>query len=317
MRLVFFGPSILTILLLCGRTDAQIEDSTVVSIQPVKTLVSDSLWFDNWPRISPNGQQLVFTRIDKERKTKACLWTLNLSSGQLDQITPKDYKFHSTRPDWSRDGLFIVFRASDKFLKSKGTIWQMTISGQELKQLTNPKLYDDYYPHWSYDAEWIYVSRRNHVANTSVDIWRIKPTGKEKQITYHSTYDVYGSVSPDHRYLSFNSDRSGNRNIWILEVSKGEESAFQFTHSGGRGASWSPDGQWLAYHPPPSVLNGPIYIRRIDGGPRIQITNPQNGDLHGHPHWSPDGTFIIFDQRDQAGTRSEILMVDVTAIIHK
>lgn len=106
--------------------------------------------------------------------------------------------------------------------------------------------------------------------------------------------------------------------MWIIDLSKGEKEATQFTFSGGRGAMWSPDGQWIAFHPPPSVVNGSIYIKRVTGGPAIQVTKCTGDNFQSHPHWSPDGKYILFDEADpnpKTASRGHLKIVDVSSVV--
>jgi hypothetical protein len=44
------------------------SEPTIVSLQPVRALTSDERYSDEEPAVSPDGQRVVFTRIDAERK---------------------------------------------------------------------------------------------------------------------------------------------------------------------------------------------------------------------------------------------------------
>ena len=68
--------------------------------------------------------------------------------------------------------------------------------------------------------------------------------------------------SPDGRWISYVSDRSGTPEIWLWSVERGE--AFRITGNGGRlikGYSWSPDGRRIAFSG-----NRHGAVRRVDGG---------------------------------------------------
>jgi Tol biopolymer transport system component len=296
------------------------QESPIVKLQPVTSLTDDSSWFDMWPAFSPDGKDVVFTRVPIKGERRARLWRMPVSGGAPSAVTPADFDRHCSRPDWSPDGKTIAFRAGSgkSFTQDQpGAIWLLTVATGGIKPLTDDHQHDDYYPHWSPDGKWIYVSRTK-VPKGNWDIWRIDLQGNEEQITFHPTYDVYGVPSPDGKFVSFNSDRDGKRNVWIIDLSKGEKEATQFTFGGGRGAWWSPDGQWIAFHPPPSVVNGPIYIRRVTGGPAIQVTQCTGDTFQSHPHWSPDGKHILFDEADPnpAGAATgHLKIVDVSKVV--
>lgn len=303
------------------------DEPAIVSLQPVRALTDDSSWFDTWPGFSPDGKEIVFSRTPVTGERSARLWRMPADGGPPHPLTPIAFDRHCTRPDWSLDGKTIAFRAGrgtplkpmNPFTNdAPGAIWLFTVATGEMRPLTDERKYDDYYPHWSPDGRWIFISRNDIYRSKQWDIWRISLHGAEERLTSHPSYDVYGVPSPDGKLFSFNSDRDGNRNVWIIDLGKGEKEATQFTFSGGRGAMWSPDGQWIAFHPPPSVMNGSIYIKRVNGGPRIQITECTGENVQGHPHWSPDGKYILFDEVDpnpQRASRGHLKVVDVSKIV--
>jgi Tol biopolymer transport system component len=54
--------------------------------------------------------------------------------------------------------------------------------------------------------------------------------------------------SPDGKRIAFFSDRSGDREIWTIDINTGEMR--QITNLGGQNVAWpvwSPDGKYLAY----------------------------------------------------------------------
>jgi len=304
--------------IMTAQTGKTAHEPTIVNLQPVRTLTDDSSWFDMWPCFSTDGQQVVFTRVPTKGDRRARLWQMPVTGGPPHPLTPADFERHCTRPDWSPDGKTIAFRAGrgNTFTNDQpGAIWLLTLATGEMKPLTDDQKYDDYYPHWSSDGRRLYISR---VDNHQWDIWRIDLRGTEERITSHPTYDVYGVPSPDGKFLSWNSDRDGTRNVWIIDLSKGEKGATQFTFDGGRGAMWSPDSKWIAFHPPPSVINGSIYLKRVTGGPAIEITQCTGDNFQSHPHWSPDGKYILFDEVDpdpQRASRGHLKIVDVSKIV--
>src|SRR5215470_4788294 len=62
------------------------------------------------------------------------------------------------------------------------------------------------------------------------------------QLTFDSGLESEPSWSPDGRFISYSSDRSGNFDIWVQPVSGGD--AVQVTRSAANDwqPDWSPDG---------------------------------------------------------------------------
>jgi len=113
--------------------------------------------------------------------------------------------------------------------------------------------------------------------------------------------------SPDGRWISFISDKSGADELWLWSVASGDEQ--QLTHLGGRlitSYAWSPDGQWVALA---TDRNGnmDIWKVRVSDGQAIPLTTDPHYDVQ--PAWLPDGRSVVFVRLDDSWTRHEILEV--------
>jgi len=98
--------------------------------------------------------------------------------------------------------------------------------------------------------------------------------------------------SPDGRKIAFQSNRSGNQEVWTCDADG--SNCQQITHFEGPMCGtprWSPDGRWLALD---SRAEGQaeIYVVAADGGKPRRITNHPRGDLI--PGWSHDGFWVYF-----------------------
>jgi serine/threonine-protein kinase len=93
-------------------------------------------------------------------------------------------------------------------------------------------------------------------------------------------------VSPDGRWVAFDSDRGGTQHIYRMPLAGSEPQ--QLTTGAGPALypSISPDGQEIAYH---SFRDGKrqVFVMPADGGTPTQVTT---GDGHyRNAQWSPDG----------------------------
>ena len=101
------------------------------------------------------------------------------------------------------------------------------------------------------------------------------------------------SLSPDGQMLAFDSDRSGNHDIYTVPISGGEPKRLTVDPHDEFMPDWSPDGREIAYHA--FATNGARQLRIISasgGAPSLVADTPIN---QRQPSWSPDGHALVFD----------------------
>ena len=118
-----------------------------------------------------------------------------------------------------------------------------------------------------------------------------------KQLTTSHQLIEYSSVSPDGRWLLFDSNLRGNADIFRIPVNGGAVEQLTSDSADEFGADLSPDGTEVAYH---VWRNGTrdIAVKPLNGGPvQLVAASPAQESF---PTWSPDGHALLF--WDQTGT---------------
>ena len=99
------------------------------------------------------------------------------------------------------------------------------------------------------------------------------------------------NVSRDGKWLVYDSDRSGNSDIYRIPIAGGEAERLTTDSAAEFAADLSPDGTELAYH---SWRGGSrdLFVQPLDGRPMQRVTATPVQELV--PRWSPDGKALAF-----------------------
>ena len=125
------------------------------------------------------------------------------------------------------------------------------------------------------------------------DIYTVNPSGSHLRRLIQSPtgkVSVYSDWSPDGRTLAFDSDRSGNVDIY-LRSQDGHIRRLTKSPAGDSHPTWTPDGQRIAFESSRSGSKQ-VYVMNRDGTHVRQVTHFAPGAEE--PSYSPTGEWITF-----------------------
>ena len=103
------------------------------------------------------------------------------------------------------------------------------------------------------------------------------PAGGEPQPLLHSQFnETNGEIAPDGRWLAYQSDQSGQYEIYVRPFPNIEDGLSQVSTDGGSTPLWAPNGRELFYVSPGQLLAVPVQSGDdiALGNPEIVITGP-------------------------------------------
>ena len=194
---------------------------------------------------------------------------------------------------------FVVIAAAVSLLAT----WAHSHAQQALSPPENDRFYQNV--EWSPDGQWIAFSEYAG-GEFSPQKWAIfiaRRDGSQRRLLTPNA--VWATWSPDGKRLAFESRRTGNAEIFVVDADG--SNVIQLTdHPGSDGApAWSADGARIAFSSNRED-NVDVYVTKTNGEVVRRLTEDPGSDYN--PAWSSDGEHIVFyrsrdDGRDQIWVR--------------
>jgi Tol biopolymer transport system component len=136
-------------------------------------------------------------------------------------------------------------------------------------------------------------------------------SGEYVQLTTEDYNSSYPQMSPDGRWLAYQSDQDGDFEIFLMELATGETRQLTDNAVLDRIPSWSPDSQWIIYSSDTrNDGNLDLYRIGVDGGQPQLIYS--DGKRNSHARFSHDGRHLVFTSGNNADARTwEIVRLDL------
>jgi Tol biopolymer transport system component len=142
------------------------------------------------------------------------------------------------------------------------------------------------------------------ILRQNADLWSLPVSpqtgmanGDPQEVLASTREDSRGSWSPDGSQIAFNSDRSGEMNLYTHSEKDNSNRQVTTGPGGDFQAQWSPDGKRLVFFSS-RAGNADIWLVDLATNSLKQLTSDPSLDLN--PFFSPDGAEIAF-QSDRSG----------------
>lgn len=258
----------------------------------------------DWPQISKlawinDGSGLVAVARDQNIYDSNQIWKIDYESGRAQKIV-NDLLHYGACLSLSADSTALI--ALQAILESN--IWiASTEDVARARQITFGSSGQEgwFGMDWTADGRIVYAAR----VDRSLTLWTIDAEGKNaKQVTSVGFLDTLPSATADGKYFVFQSNRSGESEIWRVQPDGTD--LRQLTFDGGNSAPHTtPDSRTVVYS---HGFEGVDYAWRvsIDGGKAERITNAQCESVR----VSPDGKFLACGARSDGKAHLTISSIE-------
>ena len=218
----------------------------------------------------------------------------------------------------------IVFRTKREG-ETASHIYVMEDNGSNLRRITPAGSWNRT-PRWFPDGKRILFVRDHNPGTGRADsneFLIIDETGlNEHRFMISHPTDRKPVISPNGKKIAFRSNRSGNWDIYTLNLETGNLKQLtdnDFPSSWSHRMDWSPDGNQIAYqHDGEDDSTWNIWIMDADGKRKRRLTpNPDKGTTlrRGRPVWSPSGRHIMYTEHTYILDANRVFIPNTTQLI--
>ena len=215
------------------------------------------------PRVSPNGKTILYAKQDEKNK----IWIYDLERGTTRRLM--DEQGDEWLPTWTPDGLNIAF-VSTRENELNGTLfWKSVDSDQPAEVLVDTGSWPC--PH-SFSPDGKLLAYRAIGEETDYDIWLLPldRTRKPEPFLQSKAYETWPRFSPDGKWIVYESNESGQVEVYVRPVSSSYGKSLPISNAGGEFPLWAPDGTEIFY-----ATKDKIMSVSFQGEPEVRLGTPQ------------------------------------------
>jgi serine/threonine protein kinase/roadblock/LC7 domain-containing protein len=276
--------------------------ATIVSL-PVAGGEETAITAQNWASVSRvlwwgDGSGLIVAAVPELVSAGTQLWYVSYPGGAVRRVTNDLNAYGTSSLGLTADSRTLVTVQADK----SAQLWVVAPgeNASKAKQITSGK-YDGDSLAWTPDGKILYTAPAGEQSDISV----INANGSAgRQLTADSYAERLGCVSADGRYAVFSSNRSGNFNLWRMDLSSSEQSQLTQGDQFDTQPICIADGQWVFFK---SMRQGQSTFWKIPllGGTPEQLSDRSST-------WaaiSPDGKFVALRSFDDQTNANKITVI--------
>ncbi len=246
-------------------------------------------YFLNPLALSPDQRTIALAN---RELSNTAIWLQDVAQGLRTRFTFDPA--NEIAPVWSPDSRTIAFSSSRK---GHFDLYRRAADGSEPEQLLLADNHDKYASSWSADGKFLlYDSLQDQRPRSS--IWVLPLTAEQSTrskpfpFLQTSASEGHAQFSPDRRWIAYESEESGRREIYLVPFGvEGADAAWkrQISTAGGGLARWRRDGREIFYRSGRRLMAAPINVKAMSvqvGEARQVIGRFVDIGLRRHSRWA-------------------------------
>jgi TolB protein len=271
-----------------------------VPAAPSEQATPPPVFDDTTPRFSPDGKSIVFVR---ETDGDSDLYVMNVRSG--DRRLLADVSDYDLDPVFSTDGTHVLFESSPNGFAQLHLVPSGGGTSQPISDVGDGWAT---FPSWSPDGDVIVYSCGRPSYEES-DLCLLSPAGEFLGLLGDESpsLEIEASWSPDGMTIAFASNRSGDSDVYLIDVKSRRVTRLTHDPVGDADPAWSPDGSQIAFTSHRNDVPV-VCVMTQDGSDAACVTEGIQ------PSWSPDGARLTFYRATPEGARIFISNADGSGV---
>lgn len=250
---------------------------------------------------SPNGELLAYISGNPNfviepgqfgNVAPSSIWIISVERGEPVKVI--DDGVLNVSPIWTQDGNSLLYISNKE---GKRDLYQVPIensgrpTGSPIRLSTGLDAHTINLSHDGKSLTYSAFTKYSNIGSIPIPTRGRLSTANVTNVTTGNQIIESMDVSPDGQWLVFDSNRSGNMDIYKMPLAGGEPVQLTTHQSDDFFPDWSPDGTEIVFH---SFRNGnrDLYVMSEEGGSLQQLTKEMTDERS--PQWAPDGKQIIF-----------------------
>jgi Tol biopolymer transport system component len=233
-----------------------------------------------------DARSIVF---DSGRGSSTHIWRTDADSPPV-QLT-SDPEFNDTYPRWSPDARRICFlRTPVGGPPSAQSLWLMTADGANPQKLIDGFRWYAWMPDGRGIVGWSWLTRQHVLIDLA--------TKQQRPLTNEEGVLPVVAISPEGKWIAYQSTLSGNADVRIAPVEGGESRVAVATLRSDFHPFFSPSGKWLYFQPDhKNIYRVPGPAQNWRKAELEKVTNfPESGLFLEDPQISRDGSWLLYSR---------------------
>jgi Tol biopolymer transport system component len=245
-----------------------------------------------WVQLSPDGSKAAVTQGPD-------IWIHDFQRGTRSRLSSQGY---AGDPNWTPDGKRIIFESD---VAGDFDIYSQPADASRPAEVLYKHAYNQFPSSVSPDGTLAFAE--SHPL-TGEDLWLLSPDRRASPFLVRAAYDSDARFSPDGRWLAYDSDESGRREIYV-EAYPSRNRKIAVSTGGGIVPVWSHDGKELFYLSPDSLMAVSVAGDGSFGTPRRLFDRSPYYVLFHTYDVSPDGKRFLMIRRDPGSVPRQLNVI--------